>query len=153
MKKKTPVPVLPLPPIEKAFIFTTAEPAAGIERGSFEMELHLDLKDYDNPYSVLNKTRKSIQAFYQDMLGDKVSVVFDYEFRDKPVKPLIVKCRKCRGKMKPSMALDNTTVGFPDFPGDTGKESHATLSKTGPAVMISCLKCEKCGHTISNTIV
>ena len=55
-------------------------------------------------------------------------------------------CRRCGGKMKPSKAIAQTYGGSPDFPGGT----VVTMSPEGPGKMIDCLKCEKCGHSVSS---
>lgn len=55
-------------------------------------------------------------------------------------------CRRCGGKMKPSQAIGQTWTGLPDFPGG----DVVTLSPGGPGRLIDCLKCEKCGHSISS---
>lgn len=54
-------------------------------------------------------------------------------------------CRKCGGKMKPGQALGQTCIGFPDFIGG----EVITLSPGGPGYLIDCLKCEKCGYSIT----
>jgi hypothetical protein len=54
-------------------------------------------------------------------------------------------CRVCHGPMAPGYALLNTLVGYPDFPGE---HYAATMSATGPAVMVPCLKCSQCGHSV-----
>lgn len=64
------------------------------------------------------------------------------------VQPL-VRCRRCNGKMRPSQALLQTWIGHPDFPGDTGNEVGCTQTVGGVGKLISVLKCEDCGHSIS----
>lgn len=59
--------------------------------------------------------------------------------------PEIVRCR-CGGQMKPSSAIESTYTGKPEWPGDT----IYTMSPGGPGRLIACLKCEKCGHSISD---
>jgi hypothetical protein len=54
-------------------------------------------------------------------------------------------CRRCKVPMKEGTALQNTLEGYPDFPGDT---SACTVSRTGPAEIVKCWKCPKCGHSI-----
>lgn len=56
-------------------------------------------------------------------------------------------CRKCGGTMKPGKATRQTLVGgMPDFPGD----KHATtLSAGGPGKLIDCMKCERCGWSVT----
>lgn len=48
--------------------------------------------------------------------------------------------------MKPSKAIAQTYGGSPDFPGGT----VVTMSPEGPGKLIDCLKCEKCGHSVSS---
>jgi hypothetical protein len=43
-------------------------------------------------------------------------------------------------------ALQNTLTGVPDFPGDN---HPVTVSRTGPAQVVACLKCIKCGYSIA----
>lgn len=54
-------------------------------------------------------------------------------------------CRKCEGKMLHGVALENTTTGSPDFIGG----DVVTMSASGLAQMVDCLKCEWCGHSVS----
>lgn len=54
-------------------------------------------------------------------------------------------CTKCGGDMKPGTALHNTLVGFPDFPG--GEVS--TVSRGGPGRLVPCMKCVKCGWSVT----
>jgi hypothetical protein len=56
-------------------------------------------------------------------------------------------CRKCGGKMFPGIALENTTTGSPDFIGG----SVVTVSTSERANLVGCMKCEKCGHSVSCT--
>ena len=56
-----------------------------------------------------------------------------------------MKCKKCKGKMKKGIALENTVVGKPDF---IGSNDVCTVSKTGPPKMIKVWKCKKCGYSI-----
>ena len=55
-------------------------------------------------------------------------------------------CAKCGGQMKPSKAIAQTVTGIPDFPGD---QHPTTLSPGGPGKLVDCLKCEKCGHSVT----
>ena len=57
-----------------------------------------------------------------------------------------MKCKKCGGQMKPSKAIAPTYTGIPDFPGD---KHCVTISPGGPGKLVDCLKCEKCGHSVS----
>lgn len=54
-------------------------------------------------------------------------------------------CRKCGGEMKPSKAIAQTLTGRPDFPG----KEVVTISPGGPGRLIDCMKCEKCGHSVT----
>jgi len=54
-------------------------------------------------------------------------------------------CRRCGGAMKPSKAIAQTFTGLPDFPG----KEVVTISPEGQWRMIDCLKCERCGHSIT----
>lgn len=47
--------------------------------------------------------------------------------------------------MAPSKAIAQTWGGEPEWPGDT----MITLSPKGPGKLVDCLKCTKCGHSIS----
>jgi hypothetical protein len=50
--------------------------------------------------------------------------------------------------MRESREFLNTLIGFPDFPGDTGSEAGSTISRMGPARLVSSWKCPNCGHAI-----
>ena len=54
-------------------------------------------------------------------------------------------CCRCGGAMKLGKALEQTWRGSPEWEGDT----ICTMSPGGPGRLIECLKCEKCGHSIS----
>lgn len=56
------------------------------------------------------------------------------------------KCKKCNGTMKPSKAIAQVFVGSPDFIGDT---DCVTMSPGGPGKLVDCMKCEKCGWSVS----
>jgi hypothetical protein len=58
-------------------------------------------------------------------------------------------CWRCGGEMKPGIAIAQTYVGSPDFPGDTGSEDGCTFSPGGPGKIIDALKCVKCGHSFA----
>lgn len=55
------------------------------------------------------------------------------------------KCKKCNGEMKPGKAIEQTYAGSPDFAG----HEVITVSPGGSGKLINCLKCEKCGHSIT----
>lgn len=61
---------------------------------------------------------------------------------------IIPKCKKCHIEMEKGTALENTLVGFPDFPGDTGLEDGCTMSRVGPPQIVPCWKCPQCGYSI-----
>jgi hypothetical protein len=54
-------------------------------------------------------------------------------------------CRKCGGSMVDGKALIDVYGGIPDFIGG----DVVTVSPTGNAKMVHCLKCETCGHSIA----
>lgn len=54
-------------------------------------------------------------------------------------------CRKCGGSMKPSKAIEQTYTGSPDFIGG----EVVTISPGGTGKLIDCLKCEKCGWSVT----
>lgn len=56
-------------------------------------------------------------------------------------------CKKCMVVMRPGKAIQQTySVGAPDFPGD---HEVVTVSAGGPGKLIDCLKCPKCGHSVT----
>lgn len=55
-------------------------------------------------------------------------------------------CIKCNIELKPGIALKQTISGIPDFPNDN---KPITLHADGPGCIKSCLKCPKCGWSIS----
>lgn len=59
----------------------------------------------------------------------------------------IVQCRRCGAEVKSGIAIGQTYVGHPDFPGDTGMEPGCTISPGGPGKVIQCQKCTECGHS------
>lgn len=57
-------------------------------------------------------------------------------------------CRKCGTEMQPGKALAQTFAeGIPDFPGE---DTIRTFSAGGPGAMIDCMKCPKCGQSVTN---
>lgn len=54
-------------------------------------------------------------------------------------------CVRCGGEMKTGQALEQTFSGFPDFPGG----DLVTLTPSGPGRLVDCLKCERCGWSIT----
>lgn len=55
-------------------------------------------------------------------------------------------CKKCGGLMQRGIALENIMSGIPDFPGH---HEAVTLSPTGRARLVECLKCETCGYSVT----
>lgn len=55
-------------------------------------------------------------------------------------------CRRCGSEMREGIAMGQTYGGTPDF---SGYNRVVTLSPAGPGVVIDCLKCPSCGHSIS----
>lgn len=58
-----------------------------------------------------------------------------------------LRCRFCGSTMRPGKAMVSTWIGgMPDLPGDT---HSVTFSPGGPGRMIDCLKCPKCGYSVT----
>ncbi len=55
-------------------------------------------------------------------------------------------CKRCGGNMLHGHALRNSLSGVPDFTGDP---YPVTVSPTGPAVVVPCLKCLSCGYSVT----
>lgn len=55
-------------------------------------------------------------------------------------------CYRCGGEMKPGKAIEQTYSGSPDFIGG----AVVTMSPGGKGRLIDCLKCEKCGHSVTS---
>jgi hypothetical protein len=56
-------------------------------------------------------------------------------------------CRKCGAEMLPGVALVNRLRGVPDF---VGSKDVVTMSPdTKAPVRVRCLKCVKCGWSVS----
>lgn len=56
-----------------------------------------------------------------------------------------IQCSKCGGALEPGIALVDINGGVPDFEGG----EVVTMSPTGRAKIVDCLKCETCGHSVS----
>jgi hypothetical protein len=54
---------------------------------------------------------------------------------------------KCDGAMLHGVAMGETFGGTPDFPGC----EIVTLSACGPGYLLSCMKCNVCGHSVAAT--
>ena len=52
--------------------------------------------------------------------------------------------RRCGGRMKRGIALEQTYTGSPDFPGG----EVVTMSPGGPGRLVECMKCERCGWSV-----
>ena len=59
-------------------------------------------------------------------------------------------CKKCGGTMKPGKAIAQTWTGIPDFPGD---KHCVTISPDGSGKLIDCVKCEKCGWSLTSNVI
>ena len=56
-------------------------------------------------------------------------------------------CPKCKVPLKPGKAIQSTIVGgSPDFAADG---EVVTYSEGGPGKLIDCLKCPKCGYSVT----
>ncbi len=56
-------------------------------------------------------------------------------------------CSKCGGPMRPGKAIAQTWGGSPDFIGG----EVVTMSPGGPGRLIDCLKCARCGWSVTPT--
>lgn len=54
-------------------------------------------------------------------------------------------CRHCGGPMMPGQATAQTTRGAPDFPGG----DVVTQSPGGPGKIVDCMKCARCGSSVT----
>lgn len=59
--------------------------------------------------------------------------------------PLPVICLRCDGTLAEGVAIQETLTGVPDFPGG----AVATVSPGGPGRLVPCMKCVKCGYSLS----
>ena len=57
----------------------------------------------------------------------------------------MTKCKKCKGDMKKSYAIQNTYRGIPDFAG----HDVVTMSIGGRGYLIRCMKCTRCGWSVT----
>lgn len=55
-------------------------------------------------------------------------------------------CKKCGGAMAPGKAIAQTWTGLPDFPND---QRCTTISPGGSGKLIDCVKCTKCGWSVT----
>ena len=58
-------------------------------------------------------------------------------------------CKKCGGAMKHGKAILQAWTGIPDFHGD---KDCVTLSQGGSGKLIDCVKCEKCGWSMTSNV-
>jgi hypothetical protein len=56
-----------------------------------------------------------------------------------------MQCKHCNIQMKPGKAILQTYTGLPDFPG----KEMVTMSPGGPGKLVDCLKCPKCGFSVT----
>lgn len=59
---------------------------------------------------------------------------------------MTTQCKKCDSEMKEGKALIDNLDGMPDFIGD---DHVYTVSPDGTAELVDCLKCEKCGWSMT----
>lgn len=52
---------------------------------------------------------------------------------------------RCNGDMLPGVAMGQTFTGIGDFQG----REVVTLNPGGPGVIVQCIKCTACGHSVS----
>lgn len=55
-------------------------------------------------------------------------------------------CRKCGGEMREGVAMGQTVTGIPDF---IGIDEVCTVSPGGAGKVIDCMKCVKCGCSVT----
>ena len=56
-----------------------------------------------------------------------------------------MKCPDCNVELEPGIALDDILTGMPDF---IGQCQVCTVSASGKAKLIKCLKCPLCGYSV-----
>lgn len=59
---------------------------------------------------------------------------------------IVRRCKKCGGWMKPGKAMQQTSVGIPEWPGEL---RVVTMSPGGSGNLIDCAKCEVCGWSVT----
>ena len=59
-----------------------------------------------------------------------------------------MKCKRCEVEMILGKALVDILSGIPDFIGD---DFICTVSPSGEAKLVDCLKCPNCGHSVTTT--
>lgn len=109
----------------------------GGTRKVVQRPIYVEVDPLTEPPAVepVEKRFENFQArvvFAGDVLGDQA--------------PVSDSCSKCGGKMAPGKAIAQTCTGMPDFPGG----DVLTLSPGGPGRLVECLKCQKCGHSVSS---
>jgi len=57
-----------------------------------------------------------------------------------------IHCKKCDGIMRPGEAIEQTWAGKPDFVGD---RHPVTFSPGGAGRLVTCMKCECCGFSVT----
>jgi hypothetical protein len=55
-------------------------------------------------------------------------------------------CPRCDVPYAPGEAIEQTWIGHQEWPGDT----IYTMTPGGPGRLIPCLKCPKCGHSVTD---
>jgi len=105
-----------------------------------EEAIALDTKPAEQ---IVNRWKAQALREAADAIGSYV--ISDLALR-KRADELDPRCRKCGGTMIPGKAIEQTLTGTPDFPGDT---RGITMSPGGSGKLIDCLKCEKCGWSVT----
>jgi ssDNA-binding Zn-finger/Zn-ribbon topoisomerase 1 len=72
----------------------------------------------------------------EEILGLKVEI--------ERLKPLT--CKECKCEMVAGKALVDKLSGIPDFIGD---DYVCTVSASGKADLVDCLKCPECGYSVT----
>lgn len=55
-----------------------------------------------------------------------------------------MQCQKCQIDMVPGVALMSTVTGMADF----SDGEVVTMHPGGPGLLVDCLKCPSCGHSL-----
>lgn len=110
-----------------------------------DVELRVSFQDRHFGVEIRGLDRRSFVDSLRKMAdlveGDLVLL----ESENSQKSPLPVTCLRCDGTMAEGVAIQETLTGVPDFPGG----AVATVSPGGPGRLVSCLKCVKCGYSLS----
>jgi hypothetical protein len=96
------------------------------------------------------RARKPTKLTADDPLWGELNDQYNEDYRVlQPMAEHEEKCKKCGGTMSPGKAIQQTwSAGGRDFPGD---QRGITMSPGGGGKLIDCLKCKKCGFSVTDT--